>query len=734
VNTTSTHPSKLIGVVLILIAGLGAVPSGTLMAQEAPAHSEAPVKMESVEVNDSAVQTPSLIAPVQITPATVEPVTTIDLAFIQNSIAPTVDFSEIMNYAPSVAVFPTGLPGSQETVTMSIRGFQDGQFNVTFDGIPFGDTNDFTHHSNDYFTAPMLGGVDVDRGPGSAHTIGEATFGGTVALTSRGLSDSPGAEISETAGNFNTWETELSFQTGTIAGLNGARAYFSLDHEENDGWSNLTGLRRTDYFFKVEMPVSKTTTVTAAITYSDSFYYTSAGATTAQIAQYGYRFGLNNDPTSQAYYAWNYQPKNTDMEYVKVQSQLGNVHVDNTAYSYAYTNVTRTGADLSGETPNGTVLGNAIYGAANNDVPGLIQPYNQYRAYGDIFRISDEFSAGLLEAGLWAEYQHNLRYGYNVDFTLGGAYDELPGTNTALNYYMTDLIRTQQPYVQFAWKPLPGLTVTPGVKFISFERSIEAPVNQKTGNLLDFSKTYSATMPSISVNEQASDNLSAYAQVAKGYLAPNLNLFYTNTPQNISVSPEQTVNYQAGVGYKIGSLSLTGDAYYIDFNNLIGKRTVGPNTYFFNEGGSTYEGIEAEASLGLGHGFSIYANGSLNHSKDKATGLELPEAPNSTAVLGARYDDGRFMASLVGKYIGSRYGDVGETIPMSGFTLATASVGYRFPIDWAKIKDVRLRFTVDNLFNKQGLADLSGYTPINNLPMYWTIVGRNYYLTATFDF
>lgn len=693
-----------------------------------------PVRLDQVNVTDSALQKEDVLVPVVVSPTTVEPNSFLSRNFISKAVAPTVDYSQIINFAPSVAVVSPGLPGSQESTTISIRGFQDGQYNVTFDGIPFGDTNDFTHHSNDYFTAVMLEGVGVDRGPGSAATIGEATFGGTVAMLSRALSDTGGAEISQTFGNFNTRETQLSLQTGKMASFGDARAYFAYDHEENDGWTNYTGLRRSDLFFKFDRKLGKSTLLTAVFTYTDSFYYTSAGGTAAQIAQFGPRFGLNNDPTSQSYYAWNYQPKKTDMEYVDIRSTLGGLRLEDKVYSYYYENITRVGLDLSGETPNGTTLGAALGGAGNNDVPGLIEPYNSYRAYGNVLRLETDVPGGVAKAGLWTEFQKNIRQGHFVDFTLGGAYDQLPGTNTALDYYMRNYIETFQPYVEYDWQPVPGLTVSPGIKYSSFRRDMTAAQNQGTRTPLRFGKVYTATLPSAAVNYRVNDDITVYAQAAKGFLAPNLNLFYANSPGQSAVSPQQTVNYQAGIGYAHGPLSVSLDGYDIDFNNLIGKRTIGHDTFFFNQGGVTYRGIEAEASLAIGGGLSVYANGSINSAKDKTTGFRIPETPSKTAAAGFLYSAHGFDASLIGKYIGSRFGDTGETIPIQGYTIATASVGYSFPAPVLQIQKIALRFTVDNLFDKQGIDDLFGYTPNNNLPIYWTIPGRSYYLTATIDF
>ena len=105
-------------------------------------------------------------------------------AALDRYVAPTGNYDDALRLTPSVLdVSPNG-PGLGEAQVLTIRGFTDGQYNTTFDGIPFADSDDFTHHSSVYFSIRDLDAVSVDRGPGDAASIGNATFGGTVALTS----------------------------------------------------------------------------------------------------------------------------------------------------------------------------------------------------------------------------------------------------------------------------------------------------------------------------------------------------------------------------------------------------------------------------------------------------------------------------------------------------------------------------------------------------------------------
>ncbi|OIR09380.1 vitamin B12/cobalamin outer membrane transporter [mine drainage metagenome] len=694
-----------------------------------PAQPSKAVVMPAFTVEGESWSSPTGFAPIKIQPAAIEPQSTIGRDFIANALPQTDDFTQIANFAPSVMVVPTGVPGAQESFTAAIRGFQDGQYNVTFDGIPFGDTNDFTHHSNNYFTSQMLETVVVDRGPGTAATQGHATFGGTIALVSRALSDVPGATFSQAFGNFNTSATTATFSTGRLSTFGDARATFGWDHMETDGYQSYAGTRRTDYFFKFDRHLGASNLITFVLTKSDLLMHPTAGLTLAQLQQYGPTYGLNNDPKSQAYVGYNYVPKATDFEYVGFQHRTEHFHFTDKVYSYHYDNLTRTGMDLSGETPNGTTIG----GPGNQDVPGQIQPYNGYRAWGNILRLGGDVGAlGGWKAGLWSEYQKNTRYGHNVDWTLGGAYDELPSTpGASLNYFMKNSITTWQPYAEFDWKPLPGMTVEPGVKFISLRRQIAAPVNQKTQLPLYYSKVYSTTDPSVSVNERINSSWSAYAQFAKGYLAPNLNFFYATDPSASHVDPQETTNYQAGAGYEHGPVTFSFDGYYIDFNNEVGKRKIGNNTIFFNQGGTTYKGVEAEGAVSVGKGLSLYANGSINSATDKQSGDPVPESPKDTAAVGLLYHFHAALATFVTKYVGSRYGDTGRSIPLSGYATTTASIGYSFEHPFPHIEELKVRLSVDNLFNSTKIDDLAGYTPVSNTPMYWTIPNRSYLLTVS---
>lgn len=659
-------------------------------------------------------------APTQGSLTASEPKSIINKNYIQNSNAPTSNYSDILQIAPSVSSINPNGPGLMETQSMTIRGFQDGQYNVTFDGIPFGDSNDFTHHSTSFFNSQNTGSIAVDRGPGDASQIGFATFGGTVAVSSVEPSLTPAFSVLGSYGSWNTWLTGAQFNTGDLEKWGDARAMVGYDHSSSDGYLDNVGQRRDNVYFKLDKPIGDNTLLTFYADYNRIFQNTSLGATAAQIREFGPNFALNGDPTSQAYSGYNFDRINTDFEYIGLQTVLGGWKLDNKLYTYGYYHDGFNGADPNGETPNGTTFG-------PNNVPGT-QMANNYRAFGDVFNAQRELGPGTLKLGGWLTHQSNFRDNMNVDDTLNFALEQL-------NFTMHDSLLTFQPYIQYAWKLPYGLTLTPGVKYVSFERSIDSPLNQKTGEPVDFSHTWTKVLPSVTLHEQINPNWSAYAQYAQGFLAPNLNVFYVPNP---SVSgqpdPEQTDNYQIGTTYKTDRLTVSADLYYINFRNAVTSTTIGGNTVFSNAGGAVYKGFETEATFYAGYGFSLYGNLTFNSAKQKSTGDWMPNAPQQTAALGLIYDRGPLHGSLIAKFVGHQFGDTGDTQPIGGFMVTNLAGAYtiKSPTSW--MHNTRIGIEIDNLFNRTSINGLAGYTAADNTPLYWTIPGRAVFATVSTDF
>ena len=680
--------------------------------------------------NSAAYEAPSL-APLKA----VQPTSLVTAHFIDNNTTTTANYDDVIRITPSVqAVAPNG-PGLQEDTFVSIRGFQDGQYNLTIDGLAWGDSNDFTHHTTSYLMAHDIGVVAVDRGPGTASTLGDATFGGSISVITKDPLDRMTEEVYGSVASFGTYLGGAEIDTGPIVALGGAKAFIDVEHLQSNGYLTYSGQNRTNVMAKIVAPVNDRTTITAVAMYNSLHQNVSLGSNLAQQQMFGANYALNNNPDSQDYFGYNYDKIATEITYVGVTSDLGaGLTIDNKAYTYGYWHRGFNGEDPNGEFPNGTSNG-------PDNVPGQAL-VNDYYSLGDIARLTKDFGFAVIKTGFWYDHQFNHRRLYEQDFTAGGIPNLLPlAPGPPIDRYQTNLLDTFQPYIEADWKPLAGLTITPGVKWAYFHRNIDALVNQGTGMPLNYSKTFDQILPSVEAHYQVGDHWAVYAQAAKGFLAPNLNVFYIKDPsQSTTLQPQTTWNYQAGGSFRADRLTLSADVYYIDLGNQIGKRTVQGQAQFFNLGGVIYKGVEGEGTFSLVHGVSLYANASVNSARDKTLGFTIPNSPTTTAAGGVIYDQNGFYAALLAKYVGQRFGDVplaagspyGQ-LPLPGYTTAQLSASYTFARGEHR-PAIKVSGLIDNLFDRKGPSALAGYSATAVTPFYWNIVPRNYALKISAAF
>ncbi|MDE2043002.1 MAG: TonB-dependent receptor plug domain-containing protein, partial [Alphaproteobacteria bacterium] len=229
---------------------------GLVAAQTVPL--ETIVVNAKTQANDSAGSTPL---------DAVQPASVISADFIAKNLAPSGNYDEAIKFSPSVFDTAPNGPGLAESQNIAIRGFQDGQFNVTFDGIPWGDSNDFTHHTTSYFMAHDLGQITVDRGPGTAATIGEATFGGTVYILSKAPDEHFSLNPYISYGSFNTFNAGVELDSGAMT-PSGTRLMIDGEFLTSDGYLTNEGLRRQNIYGKLVQPIGSAFTLTVAGMYN----------------------------------------------------------------------------------------------------------------------------------------------------------------------------------------------------------------------------------------------------------------------------------------------------------------------------------------------------------------------------------------------------------------------------------------------------------------------------------
>ena len=194
-----------------------------------------------------------------------------------------------------MANIETNGPGLSEAKHTTIRGIDDGGYNVTFDGIPFGDYNTFTHHTTSYFPAKLIGQVVVDRGPGTASTIGNATFGGTMAISSKDPRTKMSFVPTLSYGSYNTELGHFEINSGLVPSLQGASAIASYQYMKTDGYRSNADMTRDTYYVKYLQPLGKNTTLTLLSSVNKISFGNPGTVTQQQIDQFGRNFGLKDN-------------------------------------------------------------------------------------------------------------------------------------------------------------------------------------------------------------------------------------------------------------------------------------------------------------------------------------------------------------------------------------------------------------------------------------------------------
>jgi hypothetical protein len=417
----------------------------------------------------------------------------ISAEYIRNYTSPFSDYSQVLQMAPGTFSTSANGPGLSDTKTF-FRGFKDGYYSMTFDGIPFGDTNDPTHHSWVFFPAQTIGSTVFDRSPGSAASVGPSTFGGSVNMLSRSLTAEPLVNATMSYGSFNTKLFDLEYDSGRFGDGGKSRLLIEGHDMRSDGYQTLNFQHRDAFSAKYQYQKSDDT----AFSFFSSVMQLNAntpnqkGSTRAQIAQFGDNFLMSSDPASPLYYKFNFYSIPTNFEYFGVKTNLGHGwSIDDKTYTMRYYNK---------QNYNGVTTISAT---------SATDKLNSYWKVGNNLPLTYASASGVFRTGLWMEYASTDRY--------QSPSDPRTWVNAALpNFHEMFGTTTLQPYAEYGWKATSKFTVTPGIKLAHYKQDFTQFADGKTvGNLkgapfVQHAVDYDTWLPSIDAHYLVQSYWSVY--------------------------------------------------------------------------------------------------------------------------------------------------------------------------------------------------------------------------------
>ena len=696
--------------------------------------------------------------------------TEISSPFINNFTSPVSDYSELLQMAPGTfSVNPNGI-GLGDSKTF-FRGFADGNYDITFDGIPFNDTNSPTHHSWAFFPSQWIGGVDFDRSPGSASTIGPTPFGGSINLLSKEMPFDQSIRGGVSYGSFNTLLLDFNYDSGHFGGANKkSDVLIDFNRLTSDGFETNNYQTRNAGALKYQYKFSETRVLTgfSGVLLLDTNTPNFKGPLRSQVAALGYNYLLNKDPNSAAYYRYNFYHLPTDFEYVGFKSALGHGWtLDTKPYTYSYYNQQNYANSQTGLINDRTCA--SVKGVIGCGTDKL----NSYRKYGEVTSLNQVSRFGIFRTGFWYEWATTSRHQTPQDVrTLADSV--LPNFN---EQFWTN---SYQPFGEYEYHPTSKLSVTGGLKFAYYNQDLKQYAdNGKTIGSVDpvtkapfafrrSSGGYSSWLPSADVNYRIKQNWSVYGQFATGSIIPPSSVFDVTGQVSTLPKPSYAKTYQTGSVLKLRRMTLDADFYYINYGNAY-TASPDPNiataTQYSSSGTSITKGFEAETNVYLAKGLSFYGNGTVgfaHYSSQAINGVANPNynrlvanTPANTEALGITYQQKFFDLSIFNKRVGPMWNDGTATIPIAGSRKTTSYTANQFiPIDpfnvtnafinftvrnGSHLDQTKLRFSVNNLFDtRQAVGVNQGatgatYTQSPN-DILTLLPGRSIMVTAIFGF
>ncbi len=679
--------------------------------------------------------------------------TEISSNYIAQYTSPVTDFADIIQAAPGTVSYTTNGVGNGQA-KIFFRGFVDDDYTMTWDGVPFNDSNDPSHHSWAYVPAAAIGYVDFDRSPGTASDIGPSNFGGSIHFFSPRLSDEPHFRIEETYGTWNTNQILGDINAGSF--LNG-KAHFWLDsdYQNSDGYQTFSYKQDVAATAKFDLKFSDRTDLSVIGTNIIVDAFNNNDPTRRQLFHHGDNYlydsnQLNPDGTYNAQY-WRYSVYHvpTFFDIISFNHDFGRGwKLDTKSYTYGYSNHQHYQNATDNDLITDSVLTQPIEEKVGGDdqpagpnydkKPTGVDKLNQYARGGEIATVSYATKAGVFRAGSWYEYTNTLRYQTYTD-PITWVDSPFIKNNKFHEHFLT---YSAQPFVEFQLVAIPRWTITAGLKDAFFRMALtQYPDGKVVGNLgctslltadcsitVQHSQDYNSILPSVEANYRINDKWSAYGQYGRGTIAPFSSVFDTTGAQ-VAVTPPPTIanTYQGGTVVKLNRVAFDADAYRIHFTNTYSTYTPSSGadegfTYYYANPDSDTTGFEAEGNVAVTNSLSFNANGTFGIAKYEAAAATaatatapatpatpaawVASAPHDTESLGMTYREKGLDLGIFGKRIGSQWNDISnyhQTVPIDPFWMSNLFVNYNIRGS-SMFAGSKIKLSVNNIFDSHDVA------------------------------
>jgi len=698
----------------------------------------------------------------------------------------TADYTQIINSAPGVNSASSDGFGLTDASSYTIRGFGASEIGVTLDGVPVNDAGNYVPYASEYGEARNYESINVTQGSADLDMPDLGAVGGHISFITRKPTDHFNVYVGQTVGSNDALSTFLRVNTGAIGPV---RSWFSISRNSDDKWRGGGNNNIDRIQAKSVWTIDENDSLTANFNLNRERNYFYMPLTKAAAAQYGYNYDYST--------TWTPTPAGG---FAASDLYATDATLAQASYYRFFQNPFRAWvASLDGEFKFGSTLSLSVipyfqFGDGNGSFAGFLPlqfvngkpvvqadqfadgQYAVYEAYRPItYRpgINAKFTLELgldntLDWGIWYERSRQLEYidGAYVDPQTGipqsiwGDKNQLTYNNgqTWKNYSEYDVTTVKKFFVEDSWTFNDAWTFNAGVAYLHTERNnqfVLFPGNPDAADWTSYQNSdqrYHNFLPTLGASWKLDDSNQLYYSITRTFRAPPDAATFGNARIGLPAPlPESAWSNELGWRFTKGPLTLHTDAYVANMGNRTGVG-LDPNTfinYYINAGPVHMAGLNAEGTLDLGQGISLYSSYTYTQAKVKqdlnlpatadteaafyAThGKQFPGTPRNMAYLGARYSANGLTLNLNGKFTGSEYGDfMNSERVASNFTL-NGSASYELP-DFGVLHKPTLALNALNLLNRRYLMLPSSPTisAASSSPTYYVGAPRQWYLTLS---
>jgi iron complex outermembrane receptor protein len=160
------------------------------------------------------------------------------------------DIPLLVRDTPSINAWSESGVGSSGYSYFTLRGISPTRINFTLDGVPLADSEDLGTYFVDFpDLAHSLQSIQIQRGVGTS-SVGSPSFGGSVNLESIEVTRAPETHVRLSGGSFGQRFGTAAYQTGSMPG--GFSLYSRVSFNESDGFRESSDIRQRNLFVSAQ--------------------------------------------------------------------------------------------------------------------------------------------------------------------------------------------------------------------------------------------------------------------------------------------------------------------------------------------------------------------------------------------------------------------------------------------------------------------------------------------------